>query len=102
RRPATGESTPLGTTARIAAPYTASGDQTLELTAHLRCRTLLDARAAVAEEHEVDRVAASLLVAQERLPGAFRIDAHRLRVELPLDACGVAARETQCGEQPER
>src|SRR6266480_2276254 len=91
RRPSTSRFTPLRTTTCIAAPYSASDDQTLELTAHL-CRGMrLDVRAGVAEEDQVDRVAASLLVAQERLPGALRVDAHRLRVELPFDHCGVAA-----------
>src|SRR3954468_16957680 len=102
RRPSTSRFTPLRTTTCIAAPYNASGDETLELPAHLCCRTLLDARAAVAEEDEVDGVAASLLVAEKRRPRRFWIDAHRLRVELALDGCGVAAGEAQGGEQPER
>src|SRR5262245_44510524 len=94
--------TPLRTRTCIAEPYNASVDETLELTAHVGARALLDTRTAVAEEDEVDRVAGALLVAQQRLPGALRIDAHRLRVELALDRGRVAAGKAQGGEQPQR
>ena len=46
--------------------------------------------------------ARALLVAQQRLPRALGIDAHRLRRELALDRLGVAARQAQRGEQAER
>src|SRR5262245_33694296 len=77
-------------------------DQTLELAADLVRGARLDSRATLSEQHEVDLSPAPLLVAEQRLPGAPRVDAHGLRRELSLDRLGVAAREPERGEQAER
>src|SRR4029079_1315814 len=77
-------------------------DQALELAAHLVCGPSLDVRAVVAEEDEVDRLTGSLLVAQERLPGALAVDADGLRLELPLDLVRAKPGDPERGEQPER
>ena len=77
-------------------------NQPFELAPHLVGRTRLDVGAVVAEQHEVDRVAGALLVAEQRLPGALGVDVNGLRGELGLDLRRVAAREPQRREQPER
>src|SRR5580765_3435201 len=92
--------TPLST--RICIGLGTLCDQPFELTADICSRPRLDAGTGIAEEDEVDLVAGSLLVAQQRLPGALRVDPNRLRCELALDVGGVPARHPQGREQAER
>src|SRR5436189_1817805 len=105
RRPSTLRLTPFSTstcTRRNLDDRVNLDDEAFELPPHLVRGPPLDGRAVVGEEDDDDRVARALLVAQERRPGALRVDADGLRAKVALDVGGVAARQAQRGEQPER
>src|SRR5690348_107197 len=79
-----------------------SPDERIQRGSNLARRPSLDDRPVVAEEHEVDRLAGALLVAEQRVPGAVAVDGDRLRIELPLDPARIAAREPERRHQAER